>query len=263
MINIFNDNKYTKWYYAIIDNAKSKNRIKLNRNSQKYIYYENHHIIPRSISPELIEDISNVVLLTAREHFICHCLLLKMTTGQHKYKMFCAFRLMCSTRQEDRYVNSRLYELLRKDMSLSDEHKKKIGISSMGKTHSQETRNKIANSLRGIKKTEEHKKKMSERIISDETRLKLSKSLRGKPSHKKGLPGRKWSEEEKNKKSNKTMGNLNHFFGKTHSEESKKKMKESRKNNPMPTITCIYCGKQHKKSMHVRWHGDNCKLATI
>ena len=46
MINIFNDNKYTKWYYAIIDNAKSKNRIKLNRNSQKYIYYEIHHIIP-------------------------------------------------------------------------------------------------------------------------------------------------------------------------------------------------------------------------
>lgn len=39
-------------------------------------YYENHHIIPRSLNGSNSSE--NLVLLTAREHFICHWLLVKI-----------------------------------------------------------------------------------------------------------------------------------------------------------------------------------------
>jgi hypothetical protein len=44
------------------------------------MYYESHHILPKSLYPEyknLKEHPSNGVLLIAREHFICHILLMK------------------------------------------------------------------------------------------------------------------------------------------------------------------------------------------
>ena len=63
----FIDNKYTRWYYAIVANARC--RI-VNG------YTENHHIFPKSIGGD--NSMDNLVLLTAREHFICHWLLTKM-----------------------------------------------------------------------------------------------------------------------------------------------------------------------------------------
>jgi 5-methylcytosine-specific restriction endonuclease McrA len=58
---LFIDNKYTNWYNSIIDSAR--NRILEG-------YSENHHIIPKSLGGS--NDKSNIVALTAREHFICH-----------------------------------------------------------------------------------------------------------------------------------------------------------------------------------------------
>ena len=64
---MFTLNKYTKWYYAIVDRAK----IRINDG-----YTENHHIIPKSLCGSNTKD--NKVDLNAREHFICHLLLTKM-----------------------------------------------------------------------------------------------------------------------------------------------------------------------------------------
>ena len=47
-----------------------------NRIIDPAIYYEKHHIIPKSIGGT--NDISNLVYLTAREHFIAHWLLFKI-----------------------------------------------------------------------------------------------------------------------------------------------------------------------------------------
>jgi hypothetical protein len=44
-------------------------------------YYELHHILPKSLFPNWIERKSNQVLLTAREHYICHQLLTKIYVG--------------------------------------------------------------------------------------------------------------------------------------------------------------------------------------
>ena len=72
----FLNNKYSKWYCNIVKTASNKNRKK-----NKIIYYENHHILPKSIFTEyknLSGNKWNSVLLTPREHYICHLLLFKM-----------------------------------------------------------------------------------------------------------------------------------------------------------------------------------------
>ena len=81
---MFTANKYTTWYYNIIYKAAD---IKIKGQT------ELHHILPGSVFPEytnLNEHKWNGVHLTYKEHYICHLLLLKMTEGQNKSKMFYA-----------------------------------------------------------------------------------------------------------------------------------------------------------------------------
>jgi hypothetical protein len=108
----FLSNKYSKWYFNIIDNAKNRSQLG---------YVEKHHIIPKCIGGS--NDHYNLVKLTAREHFICHLLLIKMTVGKHKSKMAFAARSMIhltNKKQEknrDFKVTSRIFEFLRKSQS--------------------------------------------------------------------------------------------------------------------------------------------------
>lgn len=74
--NIFNVNKYYRWYYNIINNRLT---------NPPTGYFEKHHIIPKCLGGT--NDFSNLVCLTAREHFICHLLLVKITTGNNNKKM--------------------------------------------------------------------------------------------------------------------------------------------------------------------------------
>ena len=96
-------NKYSNWYFSIIDNAISRGWSK----KTSEIYTEKHHIIPNSIVKN-----NDVVVLTAREHFICHLLLPKMLEGKDKYKMLTALIGMKrkSKRTQNRYINARLYD---------------------------------------------------------------------------------------------------------------------------------------------------------
>jgi hypothetical protein len=57
----------------IIKRAQSENRQK-----GVGVYYEDHHILPKSIFPLWKLKKENMVLLTAREHFFCHQLLDKI-----------------------------------------------------------------------------------------------------------------------------------------------------------------------------------------
>jgi hypothetical protein len=61
---MFNNTKYTKWYFSIVDAAKSTSG-----------YTEQHHIIPKCLGGT--DDADNLVNLSAREHFVCHWLQLK------------------------------------------------------------------------------------------------------------------------------------------------------------------------------------------
>lgn len=175
-------NKYTDWYNSILTNAK--NRVNLSG------YSERHHIIPKSLGGS--NDPTNLVALTAREHFICHLLLVKMTEGDNKRRMVNAAWGMSTRRnqfQDDRTrVNSRTYEFLKSNLTQSDEsnlarskklkgrvigpmtdehkkklsgpktdeHRKKISDARLGKswgyTHSAETKNKMSEWQKGIPK---------------------------------------------------------------------------------------------------------------
>lgn len=125
---MFLNNKYTKWYFNIIDVAKSRNSINE--------YVERHHIIPKCMGGSDMAD--NLIKLSAREHFICHWLLTKMTEGSQKYKMMYALNGMKRTSKgQNRYITkitSRVYDSIRqsiKELIASNAKGKAPAIDSM------------------------------------------------------------------------------------------------------------------------------------
>jgi hypothetical protein len=110
-------NKYTRWYYSIINHAQSR---------PVSGYTENHHIIPRSFGGTNSKD--NLVTLTAREHFICHLLLTRMTQGQYKKKMVSAVFYLIGRGKANRnnqIKSSRLYQNLKQQLSAIVSEQKK------------------------------------------------------------------------------------------------------------------------------------------
>ena len=105
MSAVYLQNKYTRWYNNIIDRARSRHTTG---------YTERHHIIPRSLGGTNGRD--NIVAVTAREHFICHLLLTRMTTGPSRNKMISAVFYLTGggkAKRDNRIKNSILYEKLK------------------------------------------------------------------------------------------------------------------------------------------------------
>jgi hypothetical protein len=100
---------YAKIYYKIIYNRK-----------ETHIpgYTEVHHIVPRSLGGS--DSIDNTVKLSAREHFVCHWLLVKMHKHkqQEYYKMLKAFSMMSRVNGDGqlRYIpSSRIFARYKED----------------------------------------------------------------------------------------------------------------------------------------------------
>lgn len=183
-------NKYTRCYYSIIDRAKT-------RTLSSDIYTELHHIIPKSLGGSNLKE--NLVKLTAKEHFICHLLLTKMTN--HHAMVYAAWKMSNQTNEhQERYkINSSIYAMLRKKFSVakslstqseearrknSESHKGIRWSSGMtGKTHSKETITKM-------------KQAGLNRVVSEETKQKLSEINKGKPGT---FTGRKHTPETRAK----------------------------------------------------------------
>lgn len=127
MNTLFKPNKYTKWYLNIIHNANNLSR------SKKESYFESHHIIPRALGGN--NKKSNLVLLTPREHFLCHLLLPKMMIdSKNAGKMAYAFFRM-------KHKNSKIFDRFRTAYGkLTTGENNKF----FGKTHSPETLKKIS-----------------------------------------------------------------------------------------------------------------------
>ena len=170
IINEYNNSKYGILYIKIINKAKSQNRVKLRKNNPNFVYYEIHHILPKSIYLEyssLKENPWNAVLLTAREHFICHLLLTKhykKTNNKPFYiKMSKAFMILSNTGK----YNSHSFSSTKLNLSCSDETKQKIGIAN---------KKSYSFSQKRLDRTIEY---MSNRTITDEFRDKMSKISSG------------------------------------------------------------------------------------
>lgn len=90
---------YQRIYDQIVDRAKKEGRKK-----SQGVYYERHHIVPKCLGGSDSRD--NLVLLTAREHFICHRLLCRIYPESRKLAK--AFSMMCQvkTNKQQRYTPS-------------------------------------------------------------------------------------------------------------------------------------------------------------
>lgn len=114
---------YNKLYNEIIE----KRKIEIPSG-----YTEEHHIVPRSLGGT--DDKDNLVLLTAKEHFICHLLLTKMyPKGSNEYYKMChAFLMMLTkSKNQERYITSRKYEHLKVSFS------ERMSALQSGKNNSQ------------------------------------------------------------------------------------------------------------------------------
>jgi hypothetical protein len=201
---------YAKNYNYYIEYVKTLNRYK-----KGDIYYEAHHIYPKSMGG--LDDNSNIVLLTAREHYLAHYLLWKIYNNKEMSNAF----LLMNNRNKKTILNSKMYEILKK------EHSKNIStvFSKANKI------NKIGNkNFLGKKHSDETKIKLSEKALgrkhSDETKQKMSETRKG---HRPWNKGFNHTDESKRKISNATKGINNPFYGKHHSENTKLKISESMK----------------------------------
>jgi hypothetical protein len=133
-------------YEQLINKAKERNWTKKTSNC----YVETHHIKPRILFPELIDDSFNLVCLTAREHFIAHLLLAKIYGGS---MIYAANAMMYKNRKK---YNNKQYSWLKEKFSdlMSD---KFSGISQ-----SEEHINKRVKKTKGKKRTDKSKKLYSE-----------------------------------------------------------------------------------------------------
>ena len=147
----FEENKYKKLYFSIITRSLNEGR------EYDSSLHEKHHIVPTSLGGKNNSD--NIVILTFREHFVCHLLLTKFTLSQAKQKMHCALRMMMNkSKHNNRVLTQRQYELARYSLSkikrkMSPEFCAKQSLNKLGKNnpmygkkHSQETIEKIRNS---------------------------------------------------------------------------------------------------------------------
>ena len=109
---------YQRIYNQIIERAKTR---------QLDCYKEKHHIIPKCMGGS--NDESNLVELTAREHFLCHRLLCIMYPEDRKLKY--ALVLMNIGKQKykeaDYQISSRVYEGLKIEHSLLMRGNKGLG----------------------------------------------------------------------------------------------------------------------------------------
>ena len=133
---MFLQNKYTKWYFSIIHNAKS-------RKLPSDAYSETHHIKPKSLGGT--DEKSNLIRLTAKEHFICHLLLTKMVLGLSKHKMiYAANRMLTISKNHQRYkINSTTYQHIKQQVSMAR------SIDQKGKQQTLESNKKRSVTLLG------------------------------------------------------------------------------------------------------------------
>jgi hypothetical protein len=191
-------NKYSKWYFNIIESARVQETAE---------YTEKHHIIPKSLGGSNTKD--NLVKLTARQHFICHWLLTKMViTTKHQYQMWNAFSCMlyrARPGQQRHKISSHIFAIIKSEGSKiksltfsgennpmygmkgilnpnfgkkqSPEHIEKLRQSRIGKIRTDDAKRKQGDTTRGRKQSPEHIANRVAKQIATVKANKLAKLL--------------------------------------------------------------------------------------
>lgn len=227
---MFLSNKYNKWYFKIIENART-------RVLDKSIYVERHHVLPKCMGG--VNDSYNIVSLTAREHFICHMLLIKMVESTYyKRKMQHALgKFVQSTKTQNRNLNSRQYELARKAIS----------NARKGSTHTVETRQKLSTSNKGKQSPNKGRRGMFKHTES--AKEKISNAVKGKSFVDRFGLENATAIIDKIKSSKK--GKPSGMLGKKHSQETIEKLSRPKKGSPHVRTTCPHCMAADQTPRHI------------
>lgn len=246
---------YLKTYLSIVYDRKFIRQI-----AKDQQYCECHHIVPRKIKPELEKETSNLVNLTAREHYICHKLLVKICKEEYgihskQYKaMVSALFFMSHIQRYNKYVSGRDYETIKINFGkiASDRIKgknnpmyKKSVTDYMTEEEIKQWKQHISEGGKGKKFSQEHKDKISKAnkgqnpwdgAMSNEQREAWKQKIKNKMLGRKmtlewrkkisnGRKGKKHTNETKER-----ISKLNR--GKHHSLEARIKMSKARKGKP-------------------------------
>lgn len=150
---------YRNIYIQLIKKAKLENRKK-----HEGIYYEKHHIFPKSKFPQYVKNKHNLVLLTSKEHFIAHLLCYKIWPCKETACAMWAF-LSLNTFNKTNIVSSKTYSIIRNEIhsTVFDEEKRKLiskNSKQMWKNRTEEERKEVCEKIKiALNKTEIRNKK--------------------------------------------------------------------------------------------------------
>lgn len=284
-------NKYSKIYIELIEqskNNKNKDRI---LNIRKYS--ERHHIIPKSLGGN--NSIKNIVVLTAREHYISHLLLFKyfkaIKDRDGLYKMSTAFFKMHNGNKQQKKIYPHYSYLYNKAKEIMGKLSKDQVVARNLKTGECERISKenwikykdikYVGTTKGIKLSKEHKDKIKSNSSKNTVPVYDNVDKINKRIHKDLFDNQRYvsvhkgkvtvfdSKEEKNKMITQEEFYLNKDrYTTTGSKgikeftpEIKNKMKISYQKTKVNY--CIYCKKgPYAPSIIVKYHGENCKSNT-
>ena len=195
------DNKYAKWYINIIEARR-------NRILENTIYTETHHIIPKSVGGTDSND--NLVILTYREHFLCHWLLSKATKPEYKRKALSALSAM--RRNSKQVIN--------KSSWMFDVMKRAVKEAMVGREIRQETKEKNKSIALALHQDPDYVKKYKDgmaatpkkpatdkqRKAASITMTAYNKTEKHRENVRRTQTGRRKSEEQKRKQAE-TMKN--------------------------------------------------------
>ena len=251
---------YKKIYDDLMTWAQSQNR---DRGDGEY--YERHHIIPSCMGGKgnlsSRKPHPNLVYLTAKEHYLAHKLLCEIYPDNHKliYALWAMMTMIDGTGREYR-ISGREYQRIRKKyiennmkgennpihrienpMSNPDS-RRRLSEALKGKTHTEETKDKIRQKALGRKLSAETRKKIGDaqrgKVIPPEVVEKIAKANRGK----------KRTPEQIKAISERMTGIPNPTTSET-----------NRRMNSM-IFNCSHCGRDiGGRANFVRFHDDNCK----
>jgi len=226
------------------------------------IYYERHLIVPKSMGG--IDDPTNMISLTLREHFLAHLLLWKIHRNR---PMAAAFVYMTGNMRKQNFVlSSRMYEQVKLAARENGQYNKgipktletRLKMSTAQKNRapmSDKTKNKISQSRKSLtysSLTEEHKTKIS---VSNK-----GKNL-GKISPFKDKQHSSKSKEIQSEKAKERTGDKNGFYGKMHSDETRKRLSKSwESRGPVKNETKEKLSKLSKGTIWINKDGINKKI---
>lgn len=224
--------------YSLENNSHYLNRyVKfINSRTTTIGYVEAHHILPRSLFVEFINEPTNIIKLSAREHFIAHWLLYK--AYPRYYKMKHAFWIMCNGCGHHTYLNqkSKTYETLR--LIVSQNMSKRLSVNNP--YTAPHIKQKIIDKHGGIGNGsiaiyEKQKKTLIEKYGYDNPFKN--------PEFIKNIPDRVRKDWQDPEQYELRVANI----------------KKAYANRPI--LTCPHCGLTSKSASNMsRYHYDNCKL---